>query len=67
MSSFEMRTILDQLSGLAKSEGRDFTMPDQRAAYDELIDLLEMANEAGMHNAADWLRLQLNKMSVQFK
>ncbi len=64
--SEDMRHILDQIQQISINENRDFFMPDQRASYDELIDLLELANEAMLYDAADWLRSRLNEMSVHF-
>ena len=65
-SSDEMRKVLNQIQALYDGEGRDFTLPDQRPVYDELLELLEAADEMGLHNASDWLRMQLNRMSVHF-
>ena len=36
-------------------------MPDQRSTYDQLKDLHQMAIEAKMYDAADWLKLQLDR------
>ncbi len=62
----DMRHILDQIQQLSVNEGRDFFMPDQRSSYDQLIELLELANEAMLYDAADWLRSRLNEMSIHF-
>lgn len=48
-------------------DGKDFHMPDQRATYDELLDLLELAVEDDLYNATDWLRGELSKMRTNFK
>ena len=65
--SEDMRYILDQIQQISVNEGREFFMPDQREVYEELIDLLDVANENMLYNASDWLRNELNQMNISFK
>ncbi len=50
-----------------KREGKEFHMPDQRATYDQLLDLLELGVQDGLYDAVDWLRAELSKMRTHFK
>jgi len=45
----------------------DHNMPDQRATYDQLLDMLELATQAGLYDAADWLKGHLTQMKAGFK
>ena len=45
----------------------DHNMPDQRATYDQLLDMLELATQAGLYDAADWLKGHLTQMKSGFK
>ena len=50
-----------------KREGKEFHMPDQRATYDQLLDMLELATQNGLYDAADWLKRHLTQMQAGFK
>lgn len=43
----------------------DHNMPDQRATYDQLLDMLELATQAGLYDAADWLKNHLQQMQAK--
>ncbi len=45
----------------------DHNMPDQRATYDQLLDMLELATQAGLYDAADWLKKELRHIQAGFK
>ncbi len=42
------------------------SMPDQRSTYDQLLDMLELATQAGLYDAADWLKEHLRQMQASF-
>jgi hypothetical protein len=41
---------------------RQFTIPDQRSTFEQLRDVMEMANQAGMYDAADFIKSHLDRM-----
>lgn len=45
----------------------DHNMPDQRAMYDQLLDMLELATQNGLYDAADWLKGHLTQIKAGFK
>lgn len=45
----------------------DHNMPDQRSTYDQLLDMLELATQAGLYDAADWLKEELRHIQAGFK
>lgn len=40
---------------------KDWNMPDQRSTYEQIIDVLQMAVDAGMYDAADFLKHVIQK------
>lgn len=40
---------------------------DQRSTYDQLLDILELATQNGLYDAADWLKNHLRQMNSNFK
>lgn len=45
----------------------DHNMPDQSSTYDQLLDMLELATQAGLYDAADWLKKELKHIQASFK
>ena len=45
----------------------DHNMPDQRSTYDQLLDMLELATQAGLYDAADWLKEELRHIQAGSK
>lgn len=37
------------------------SMPDQRSTYEQLVSLYRLANQNGLYDAADWLKVQLEQ------
>jgi len=69
----KMRELLESLltAGTVNLEEiydveEDHNMPDQRSTYDQLLDLLELATQNGLYDAADWLKGHLNQNKSQF-
>lgn len=42
-------------------------VPDQRATYDQLLDMLDLATKAGLYDAVDWLKGHLKQIQAGFK
>jgi hypothetical protein len=40
-------------------------MPDQRAVTEQLADLIRLANEHGLYDAADWVKRELDSGIAQ--
>ncbi|KKM02130.1 hypothetical protein LCGC14_1787490 [marine sediment metagenome] len=49
------------------SEERDGQPQAQYSNYDQLLDMLELATQAGLYDAADWLKGHLKQMQAGFK
>ena len=40
-------------------------MNDQRSTYDQLLDLITLANKHGLYDAADWIRGQMDAAGLR--
>ena len=52
----DIRAILDKIEEFSVIKESGLT-PDQRSTYDQVKDLIQIANQHGMYDAADWLKM----------
>ena len=58
----EMPDYYTRLAKMEKGINEDKKMmPDQRSTYDQVVALHQTANQLGLYDAADWVKMHLDK------
>lgn len=53
------RNLMNTLEAIKNIDEDNYVQQDQRSLYDQVLDLISIAEKHGKYDAADWLKTQI--------